>query len=281
MVNRKNIFSIVLVVILLGVFGALLFVGNASKTITVTDEQYDCVWEDGSVTQESETAAFSMLSGIDEQNIYLQREGTLGRIRAGEAFSSAVALFENGSLAELVEFQLGSVSRLERAALYQTYGDVCFYAGGAFCWDGVAFSRTERVKFRQVRLLSGDFSGSFLKESGAESLVLYGESEFTAKSLVASNVQTVQAREPYFAEGGAIYLNAAGGVRLIAALPNAEVLTLDCDYLDADALSACNRLKRLYLPERLQIDVYNTLIRLFGDIPVPIELIILDEVVIF
>ena len=177
----------------------------------------------------------------------------------------------NRELAELLTFRLESCSRLEKAALFLRYGGRCYYAGESFCWNGEKISRAERTKFTEVVLLNGNLPSAFLRDAGAKTLILSGKAEFTVRSLVGSEVETVVASEPYFTKDGAVYLETAGGTRLVAALPNVENLEIHCDYLDKGALSACANLKTLKLPENFD----GTLAMLFGNTPIPEDLVLL------
>lgn len=234
-------------------------------------EYYSCRWQSGAVTTESYYAAFMALADVTESTIVLERGGQMGEIRASEPFSHAVEVFESGELAPLLAFRLGEVTRLERAALWNKYGRRGYYSGEFFAWDGECIFRTERGKFDEVFLLTGNLPKGRLFETGAKKLILGGDSSLTASALVGSRIESVEARAPYYCRDGAVYLQTAGGVRLISGLPNAETLEIACDYLDEGALSPCVKLKTLKLPSHYE----GTLRMLFGETPVPKNLICL------
>lgn len=237
----------------------------------MSQEVYVCVWEDGSRTDEDYFGAFSALRGATEEGLVLDREGKTGLIQTSEEFRRAVTVFEYGKLAELLSFRAVSCTRLEKAALFLRYGERCYYAGERFCWDGEKISRSERTIFTEVVLLDGDLPRGFLCDTGAKMLILSKDAAFTVRSLVESRVENIVAFSPYSAEDGALYLETSSGRRLVAVLPNVEYLEINCDYIDKDALSACTQLKALKLPENFD----GTLAMLFGDTPVPEDLVLL------
>ena len=234
-------------------------------------EVYPCLWEDGTQTSEDYFGAFSALRGGTEEGILLERAGKTGVVQAGEEYRRAVTVLERGTLAELLSFRLETCNRLEKAALFMRYGERCYYSKESFSWDGEKISRTDRTKFSEVLLLNGNVPGAFLREMGAKTLILSENAEFTARPLVGSQVENMIVHSPYFTKDGAVYLKTVGGIRLIAVLPNVEYLKIDCDYIDGGALSACIRLKTLKLPEKFD----GTLAMLFGDTPIPEDLVLL------
>ena len=254
-------------------FGACIFTLFLPfpRRVETSQESYACVWEDGSQTIEDYFGAYSALCGATEEALVLEREGKTGLIPLSEEYRRAATVFEYGELAELLSFRLGNCSRLEKVALFLRYGERCYYSGERFCWDGEKISRTERTKFTEVVLLDGNLPSGFLRDTGAKTLILSANAAFTVRSLVGSKVEKVIASLPYFTENGAVYLETVGGRRLVAVLPNVEYLEINCDYIDKGALSACTRLKAIKLPE----DFEGTLAELFGDAPVPEDLMFL------
>ncbi len=267
---RKTVLAVAAV--LLSAVGVLcLFLPFPKTAESERMESYVCRWESGDVTAVSFLEAYSAFSGFGKDRILLKRDGMRGEIAVGEEFLRAVEIFERGELAEMLSMRLGEITRLERAAIWKLYGGRGYYAGEFFSWNGESFFRTEREKFGEVFLLTGTLPKTLLRDTGAKKLILSGDSQLTAAALVGSGVEEVRGQAPYFAEGGAVYLQTAVGKVLIAALPNAEELTLDCDFIEDGALAPCEKLKRLTLP-----DWYDgTLAALFGETPVPKGLICL------
>ena len=64
------------------------------------DERYECIWSDGSVSEESYSSAYQSLAGMEEDHVLLARDGLTGRIksRAGRVYS----VLESGNLGELL-----------------------------------------------------------------------------------------------------------------------------------------------------------------------------------
>lgn len=267
---RKVIYAVAAV--LLSAVGVLsLFLPFPKAVEAERRESYVCRWENGEVAAVGFLEAYSVFSGFEQDRILLDRDGKRGEIAVGEEFLRAVEIFERGELAELLAIRLGAVTRLERAALWKLYGGRGYYAGEFFSWNGKSFFRTQRKKFEEVFLLTGTLPKTLLRDTGAKKLILSGKSELTAAALFKSGVEEAEGQAPYLVEGGAVYLQTAVGKVLIAALPNVEELTLDCDFIKDGALASCEKLKRLTLPECYD----GTLAALFGETPVPEGLICL------
>ena len=260
----RKIFWTILGVLTAAVCTFLLFL-PFPKTVEGDKEYYSCRWENGIVTTESYYTAFSAFTGVFDGDILLERDGRNGKIEASEAFLQAVEVFERGELAELLSLKIGDVSRLEYAALYALYGGRGYYSDEFFAWDGEQFFRTNRTDFPEVFLMTGNISANTLIKTGAKKLIVGEYAELKAKSLVGTCVEEVEARAPYFEQGGGIYLQTVSGVRLIAALPNVKELVIDCDYIDEGALAPCKELEKLSLPAWYD----GTLKILFGDQPIP------------
>ena len=77
-------------------------------------EFYDCVWADGSVTEENYSSAYKSLAGMDGESVILLREGLTGKI---ESEASAVfATLENGNFAQIIACRAEG-TRIDSAAL--------------------------------------------------------------------------------------------------------------------------------------------------------------------
>lgn len=227
---------------------ALLF--PLFRTFSAGGEKYLCRWEDGSETMESYASAYGSFSEISEDGIALFRNGTRGSVAGGEEFLRAASVLRNGELAELLALRVGvsELTRLERAALGLTYGDLLYYSGEFFGFTGETVVRTERTKAKTVVLLSGGIGADVLAASGADKLEVGKEAEFSPLSLVGTSVSSFEARAPYFAADGALYLDSPDR-RFIAAVPCAEEFAVgDARFLDEFSLVACEKLVSLELP---------------------------------
>lgn len=214
------------------------------------NERYVCIWENGTVTEEGYAQAYAALDRADEGNIFLSRDGIQGKITAGTEYGRIFGILQNGSLAELLALQKGDVSRLEQAALWRTFSGVLWYSDEAFAWDGERVVRSDRGSASALVLLSGRFPNGFVKQSGAEALCIRSGAAISPADLSGTAVCELTAEAPYTVSGGALYLDTAGGKRLIAALPTVGRLELDSDlsYVDEGALSPCARLQTLIVP---------------------------------
>lgn len=219
------------------------------KSVLKGSAFYGIVWEDGVRREESYCAALGALSGFENGRLLFEREGVRGSKPAGGELFRLDALLDGGSLPELLAADFSALSGLEGAALYRKYANVGFYSGDLFAYDGERVSRTRRTAFGEIVLLDGKLQSGVLVRSGAKKLTLRPQAEFSAAALVGTQVCEIAAREPYFTEGGALYLKTPGGVRLIAALPSAEELAVsEVAFCDEGALSPCARLVSLSLP---------------------------------
>ena len=210
-------------------------------------EMYECVWSDGSTSIESYSSAYQSLVGIDRESVLLYRQELTGRIAsaAGEVYSALLS----GNLAELLKCSYDG-TRIEGAALYRTFSKRVWYSGEYFIWTGNQIKRASSAKAEELVLLSGSIPSRILKETNAATVHLRADATILADTFVGSSVQTIYAEAPYLQEGGAIYLDTAGGKRLIAALPTLNTLTIGDDliFADAGALLACQSLQSLTLP---------------------------------
>lgn len=233
-------------VLVLGCASAILF--PLPARVYGKEESYLCDWADGSSTEESYDSAFASLTGADGEGVTLLRGGVAGRIAGSGELLNAVSVFEEGNLGELYAMR-PLPNRIERVALWRTYGERVYYDGEAFRWNGERVVPTADVSCKEFVLLAGGVSASLLARSGAERLYLRSEAEFTAKTLAGTAVSEVLAQPPYSVSGGAVYLDTTGGKRLVGAVPALTALTVeDCDFADAGALVACRALESLSVP---------------------------------
>lgn len=218
------------------------------EALAAEGEEYLVRWENGTA-KESYYSAYSALSGCTRECLLFGREGLRGELPASEAFQNAYALLEKGTLLDLLTGDFTVSTRIERAALYRKYEDVCFYSGDLFVFDGTHVVRTKRGGFGELVLLDGKLSAADLCASGAETLTVRADAEFSVDALVGSSVKELRAAEPYFVAGGALYRKTPGGVRLVAAAPSLTHLAVEkTDFCDEGALAPCTALSSLVLP---------------------------------
>lgn len=250
MVTKKRVLRIAADSALAAVWVFMLFLPLPHK-IAADKERYRCVWEDGTETQESYSAAYSALDGVsDEGFIELKRGTHVGRIDVKDEILAAFNdILSEGSLAELLLIDSSCLSRIGRAALYREYGDVVYYSVDAFRYTGRRVLHEDVSHAEKAVLLSGTFPAGYLAKIGARELRLAAEAELSAEDLAGSRIEEISACAPYVALDHALYLDVAGQRRLIAAPPAATELTLSgYDYADEGALLPCTALASLVLP---------------------------------
>lgn len=229
------------------VYCALLFLPYPRR-IDVPSEKYLCYFEDGSEEELGYADACRYLSGVSEEgDILFLRDGISGMVPANSAMREAVRILTHGEAAELL-YRVFDVGRLGRAALLYAFGDWLYCDGDEFyAFTGVRVIRTPIRQAETLRLL-GKLPSYALRLTGAAYLHVYGRAELDPADLMDSSV-TITADPPYFVQGGALYLEAAGGRRLVAAEPAITQLHME-DYAFADkgALLPCRSLCSLDLP---------------------------------
>ena len=210
-------------------------------------ESYECVWSDGTVSTESYSSAYLSLSGMTHEGVMLERSGLTGTI-ASEA-AEVYATLQNGSLGELLQCAAEG-TRIDRAALYLTFSKRIWYNGAYFIWAGNNVERVSRAAGSELVALEGAVTSRLLRETGATSLHLRAGATLKADTFAGSAVTTVYAQSPYTSCGSAVYIDTAGGKRLLAAVAGIKELTLEEDAVFADrgALIACQDLTALTLP---------------------------------
>ncbi len=234
----------------------LLLCGSAFTLFLPLPEQvatekrgYTCVWEEGEPTEETYASVLSDYYGLTETEILLVRNGVTGRIALSDRAKATVAAFEQAELADLLSLDKEGLSPAERGAIYRAYGNVLYYDGDAFAWNGEEFARSSRKRMEKVVLLSDNLPKELLKECGAGTLAVRAEAKLTADRLLGSTVSALEAELPYVARESALYLQTAAGERLVAVLPAVTELTVEgCAFIDEGALTACRGLTSLSLP---------------------------------
>lgn len=234
---------------LLGVCVLLLFLPFPQET-GATAEEYECVWENGDVSEESYASAYSSLKAAEKERILLERDGMYGEIPTGDEYRRAYGTLSEGSLAELLALQTVTETRLERAALWRAFSGYLWYEGESFAWNGERVTRTDASSASVVVLLGGKLPSGYLAAAGARTLLLRAEGEISASDFVGTSVEAVGAQFPYRFSEGALYLDTPGGTRLVAALPYVTDLVVENGVVFADegALSPCTALRTLRIP---------------------------------
>lgn len=229
-------------------------------------EKILCVWEEGT-SMESLSFVFSSICGIEERGISLKAGDRSGFVPAGKDFFAAKEALS--SVDPLSLFSLNAkLPSIEKCALFRAYRKTGYYSEELYCFDGESLKREMRSSLQTIVLLSGDLPEGFLKSVGAKNLSI-GEYAFpTPSAIFESEIEFIQAKEPYFERGGALYKRENGALRLIFALPLKEELELSFQSAERGALKGCRSLKRLRLPQSADLEL------LFdGEIPKGLELI--------
>lgn len=211
------------------------------------DETYKCVWADGSVTEESFSSAYESLAGMDGKSVILSRQGLTGKI---ESEASAVYLtLENGNFSELLECTAAG-TRIDGAALYRAFSNRVWYNGEYYVWTGDKIEKVSRAERSEIVFLEGSVTSRVLEAAKASTVYLRKDATVSTLSFAESNVERVFAEAPYSENGGAVYLETAGGKRLLAALSGVKELNLDKDlaFADKGALLSCQTITSLTVP---------------------------------
>ncbi|MDE6411274.1 MAG: hypothetical protein K2L02_01905 [Clostridia bacterium] len=210
-------------------------------------ETYECVWADGSVTKESYSSAFESLAGMDGESVILSRNGITGKIEseAGAVYDT----LEYGNLLELLECTAAG-TRIDGAAIYREFSDRVWYNGEYYIWTGSQIKKVSRAEGGEIVFLEGNVTSRVLNETNANTVYLRKGSTVSAASFAGSNVKKVYTEAPYAENGGAVYLDTAGGKRLLAALGGVQELSVDTDlaFADEGALLACQTITSLTVP---------------------------------
>lgn len=197
-------------------------------------ELYICRFEEEE--QLTFAQAYPLLSGVTQEgDILLRREGERGIVRTGEAFKRTNETLAFCDLGELLQIE-SELSRLESAALFRLYGDAMFFDGGPFVFDGKRVKPSALIRAKTAVLLGGELPEDALIQTEARVLDIRARAELSASDLVGSRIKEVIAHPPYSYAEGAIYRETEGGKRLIAGMPLAKHVTVDCDFCDRGAL---------------------------------------------
>lgn len=213
-------------------------------------ERYECIWSDGSVSEEDHVSAYSSLLGTDGAHVLLEREGKTGRIAMSDRARAIASTLKSGDLAELLSLNGNGLLALEQSAIYRQYANVLYYDREIYFWSGTKLVRSDREIAHTVVLLSGNLPAYLLSNSGAETLVIHAAAKLTPKRIIGSKIVRVEAQAPYFVKNNGIYLSTKGGVRLVAAFPLVTSFTAieECVFADEAALSPCSNIEELTLP---------------------------------
>ena len=210
-------------------------------------EEYECIWSDGSVSTESYSSAYQSLAGIDETHVLLARDGLTGKIESRAV--GAYFTLANGDLGELLECA-ASGTRIGAAALYRAFSERVWYNGEYYVFTGSRVKRVSRATASELVCLEGSVTSRVLKATNAKTLYLRKGATIKSDLFTEGNVTAVYAEAPYFVNGGAVYLDTAGGRRLLSAIAGIEELTIEGElqFADEGALLACQNLQSLTLP---------------------------------
>lgn len=245
--GRRKILSAAAWLLLLAASAALLF-APGPLAIAQSAGQVEITWEEGALEAVSCSEAFNLLSGCTQEELLFEREGRRGHIAGSEGYRAAYEMLIHGTLAERLRFGFLGLSPMERMALYRKFGDVCYFSGTSFAFEGDRFVKTRRSSFSYFALMDGTATSEQVRATGAKTLLLSGNAE-VGGALVDTDINTLLAQPPYLAEGGCLYLDTPGGRRLVSALPHSSSLVVEqMDFCDEGALLGCRELGQLSLP---------------------------------
>ena len=213
-------------------------------------EIYACIWEDGGTTHESYASAYADLVGINEAgNLSLLRGGEYGEIQGSADLRAFLAAAESTDESAILALSADTLTGLESAAVNLHLKARLWYADGFYAWTGEKIARTDIRFCRRLVVLSGELPADAFILSGAEELVLASQANALEALSSGHSLQEISADAPYSMQSGVLYLDTAGGRRLIAVLASVTELSVeDVNYIDRGALLACTRLVSLDLP---------------------------------
>lgn len=238
----------------LTVLFSLLWCGSLflplGQRVRAGEERYRVALREGGETQVNFASAYGAFVGATETGtLLLDGENLAGEITPSQAYAEIGRTLTEGNLNELLALNAAALPRLERVALWRAFSDCVWYAGEAFAYTGDGVSRASSASGDKLVLLEGSIAASRLIAFGTKVLELRPAAEIAAKSLVNTGVEKFVAFAPYEEDGGALYLDTAGGKRLVAGVPSALSLRIHDNYFaDTGALLPCKKLVRLEVP---------------------------------
>lgn len=247
MVKHKR-FSVILAVLFFLIWAVFLFL-PVTERVNGCEEIYLCRWEDGTRTRENFADAYSAVTGCDPDRILLTRGEIAGEIEPASPYSAYFRTLSIGSFREVKELDVSKLGALERAVLWERFGDRAWWTGEEFLvWteSGAVFSHSPRCG--EIIIEGGSLTASAIARTCADSLEVRDGADFSAKMLIGTEITELKGVAPYDSENGALYLETLGGTRLVAAAPNVRSLSADYDYADEGALLACRELEFVSLP---------------------------------
>lgn len=245
----RKTFTLVAAVLFSLVWIALLLL-PAVKRVEGSGEEYLCIWEDGTRTNESFASAYGCFTESDGAHIFLSRGGIAGELAVTSDFGTYYDVLRTGTSRDVIALDPSVLSGLERVALWRSFGERVWWNGEELTvWTETGAVVKKSARCKELIAESGSLTAGVLKNSHATILELRGGASFSAQSLAGTEVKALRGVSPYFTQDGALYLNTAGGLRLTACEPDTVTLAAtDCDFADEGALAVCNRLESLTVP---------------------------------
>lgn len=228
----------------------LLLLLPAVKRAKGCGEEYLCLWEDGTRTNESFASAYGFFTESDGAHIFLNRSGTAGELAVSSDFGTYYDVLRIGTSRDVIALDPAVLCALERVVLWRSFGERVWRNGDEFTvWTETGAVVKKSARCKELIAESGTLTAGALKSTHASILELRGGAEFSAQSLFGTEVKTLRGTAPYFTREGALYLQTAGGTRLVACEPDTVCLTaIDYDFADEGALAVCSRLESLTVP---------------------------------
>lgn len=246
--SRKTV-SLLVAILFSAAWVLLLFV-PAVKRVKGSAEEYLCRWADGTQTRESFASAYAAFTGCDGERLYLNRGGAAGELTASTEFGTHYGVLRMGSSRDALALDPSRLNALERIALWRLFGERAWWNDDEFTvWTEAGAIVKQSARCRELIAESGSLTASVLKNSHATVLELRGGAVFSAQSLAGTEVSALRGVAPYFTQDGALYLQTAGGIRLVACEPDTLNLSaVGYDFADEGALAVCGKLQSLTVP---------------------------------
>lgn len=245
--KKRTYIAVLTAFVFVALFALVLFLPYP-KAVGAQNDEYTVTWSDGSSARESYFSALSSFTGFSEEgDLCFFREGKFGSAEGSLSLKTAKTALDSGKIAPLMGNNM-NFTRLESAALYRVYADTLYSRDGEwYRFDGKNVVSVMSDVAGTVFLAEGELTASALNRTGAGHLILGDGAEPSYRTLWGTSV-TVEGRDRYFVENGAIVSRDLGGALRAAEPLQTSVRVPDVGFCDMGALLPCENLVSLSLP---------------------------------
>ncbi len=241
-------FGTILAVLFALVWTVLLLL-PVTERVNGCEEVYICHWEDGTQTRENFANAYSSVTGCDAERILVSRGEVAGELVPAAPYTEYFGTLAYGSAREVAGIDASKLGTLERAVLFERFGDRAWWNGENFLvWTETGAVVVTAPRCDKIVIEGGSLTASAIMRTRATSLEVRDGADFSAELLVGTEISDITGVAPYCSEAGVLQMKTLGGMRLVAALPFARFVRAEYDYADEGALIACRKLESISLP---------------------------------